>query len=494
MGMTENFLVNAKNFESIIEELRTIDKLPARVTHQFLDSHGYSNPSDLLVLHLFKDLKMLQQDGSPTPLFEKFRMEATSGQALAQGIVEAYSGLFEINPLVYMLNVEELKEEIKKLFDSSKSDLILKYMANTFLMLVDYAGIKNVEEASEQFTGQSSGIGKNERPITEGLKNEDIPPENPEEEITADEDDQQIKKEEKGKAEIEEFIKQAIKPGQEEITEQAEPSQEPDDTEEDDEEESLLPGNKEKKDPFSEQSKPEGPEGTNNPFGFNNSQNTSNKSMEEDQGYKTDTGFIDKAFARKAELLYKLEKFEEALPAFKDVIDRFGDSDDPFFETRVSNAIVLRASILDIMKRYDEALPAYDEIIDRFEHSGNPEFYDHASHALIKKIEIMEMLELEKQLLPLYSRVIQRLGASGNPQYIKHVDKAYIKQVDILLESEQQEKTLKALDEVITRFNTSGREKEFLKKAMYKKAVLLEQMGQNEEALEAYETFLSTFR
>lgn len=660
MSITENFLVNTKNFESIIEELRSVKELPGQVNNVFLEKLGYSNPSDLLVLHLFKDLRMLNHDNTPTPLFSKFRNDATSDEALAEGITNAYSDMFEANPSVYKLQKDELKEEFKKYFGSTKSDLIIKYMANTFLTLVNYAGLNTVEKAAAEFSSGSSSQDETHpavSKVSEQQKNGTHKPPSTDqpsdEEIAVAESNESIKKEEKGKASLEDFFpeqvdketetqpaeshtpkasqepsastpespepeSQASQKQEQEQKPEPEPKQEPQVSEQPEEpnepevpqqpqqqaqspsqskpepepqpqqpeppkqqeqsQEPELPQQQEPKtqpqqpeEPVTQQpqaAQPEPPEsfpvdssnedlkqqieekkraieeqkkqateetavnqtdnketpeedifgtGTTDSTSGNGTDNNSDDEMIDPFGFEEDTeeeaaateepaveeeislpkkgdkDYLDKAFIKKAELLYKMEKYEEALPAYKAIVDRYRNSDEPFFKEHVSKAIIRRASILGELGRHDEALSAYNDVIGRFENSDIPEYYKFASEALIKKVEIMEKMGLDDQLFPLYSKVVQRLGDSSDPRFVRHVDNAYIKVAKMKMDSGEPEHALKALNGVIKRFEQANRENEFLEEAMYQKAELLEQLGQDEAALEAYESFLSRF-
>jgi len=598
MSITENFLVNTKNFESIIQELRSVDKIPGKLNNTFLERLGYSNPSDLLVLHLFKDLEMLEQDGTPTPLFKKFRNDSTTNIAMAEGITNAYAELFKSNAQVYKLQQDELKEEFKKFFGSNKSELILKYMANTFQTLVNYAGLKTMEEVAGERFDDSNDNGSSVNQVSEHQNNgSDKTPAtgaDSEEEIAVVDANDNIRKEEKGKAAIEDFFP---KKDDEDEGEEEEPKGSADDksepksgtdsdtkseadsesksdsasgsksdleidlekelqsggtaddiddsepeTEAEAEEESELKRriestkkeieeqqkekeknreeDREKNEPGMNGSIVEhiskgadsaskldsgdaGTEDEADPFGFDDDDSsdeledldlTEDLDLEEEPPQaKGNKEYLDKAFVKKAELLYKLEKYEEALPAYKTIVDRYRDSDDSFLQEHVSKAIIRRASILGKLQRYDEALPAYDDVIDRFENSDKTEFYNYASEALIKKIEIMEMLELDEPLMPLYTKLVKRLGDSEDPRFASQVDKAFVKVAKMKLDSGEPEKALKAINGVIKRFANKDRENEFLEQAMYQKAELLEQLGRDEEALEAYESFLSKF-
>lgn len=70
-------------------------KTPERFTQDFLETKlSFKGGSARAVIPYLKRLKMLEQDGTPTDLYRKFRNSDTSGSAIAQAMKEGYSELF----------------------------------------------------------------------------------------------------------------------------------------------------------------------------------------------------------------------------------------------------------------------------------------------------------------------------------------------------------------------------------------------------------------
>lgn len=159
----------------------------------------------------------------------------------------------------------------------------------------------------------------------------------------------------------------------------------------------------------------------------------------------------------------------------------------------VNKAYIKRADLLYGLDRYEEALPALDQVFERFAQSDNAELYEQASDALIKRMNIAEVLQLDDELLPIYSKVIERLEDSENEKFVNHVEHALINLAEILLDKNQNDKALEVLDLAIKRLKNSQRNHEFLARAMYKRAELYELSGFDQEALDAIDEFLATF-
>ena len=183
---------------------------------------------------------------------------------------------------------------------------------------------------------------------------------------------------------------------------------------------------------------------------------------------------------------------EEMPISNSDAFNRENDSDSQFDEY-INKAYIKKAELLYKLEKYSEAMPALDEVYNRFADSSDEMLSEQASNALIKKMDSAEKLELEGELAPIYTEVIDRFNSSYNGKFAEHLDKAFINLPDVLLSNDQNEKALDILGKAITRFKQTESNQDFLIKAMFTKAEVLEKTGNDEEALEAIEEFLNKF-
>lgn len=455
MALTEKFLVNTENFDAIIEKIRTTEDLPEQIDKTYLESLGYENPPDFLILTLMKELRLLSQDYTPTPLFDKFRDKETSKEALAIGLLQAYGDLYEKFPSIHTASAEDTANNLRECFESPKSEIILKYMAQTFKTLVNYIGQDKLNAVLEQKASEVSNIENIVKEIAQKHQNGEADVQNadvltipgvnnseqddPEKEIVKKESDQSI---------ISETSEEVDSPEEENETENI---NEPSDQERSDDKYEEQEG--EEMDIEEHHSNGHSPEQypEDDPFGINKSVNSNPDTMQAAVTNSThQSRYIDKALIKKAALLYKVG-------------------------------------------RLNEALPALDKVFDRFSTSDSSELYNHASIALINKMKIVEKLELQDELLPVYTKIINRLEDSDNSDFNKYVDHAYVKKVDTLLDNNELEEGLDAIKQAINHFKESDAKSQFLEKAMYKRAEILEKLGRDEDALDAYEELLIAF-
>lgn len=436
MAITKKFLVDTSNFEEIAEALRTSESLPNLIDAEFLELLGYSNPPDFLVLSLFKELNLLNQDDTPTELLKKFRNPETSKEAISFGIASAYKDLLEIEPSIYKKDEDDIKESLRSLFEEDKSDLILQYMANTFKVITDYAGhdtldkmiehensdVSSIETIVKQIAGKyqkdqaietHNGIDTEQHVAVEGKVDPPSPIAEP---------DKNLNHENNGKAEIPEIEKSSTA-------------------------EAFEDGNK-KNAGVNEKPKNtlpplEQPQ-YNQPFEDVDIEQTKAKKPSSEKEY------INQAYIKKAELLYKLN-------------------------------------------RYEEAFPALDMVHQKFAKSSNNEFYNHASVALIRKMDIAEKLGYADELIPIYNSVINRLDTAEENEFTEYVHHAYLNRAESLLKTDNGNEAIEAINQTIDRFKSAPGKQDFVIQLMYKKAELYEQKGFDQKALNAYEELLHTF-
>ena len=502
MGISENFLVNTKSFDPIIEALISLSEQPDTISDTTLEKMGYDNPSDLLVLHVLRGLDIINQDKTPSDLYYKMVDPDQTKEAIAEGVINGYEDLFHQNYEVHQMLPGELQEELKEYFEGKKTDLIIKYIANTFHKLVSYAGIQNVEEARDRILGDEKEKEKEfsevESEINQAGNNGGTTPD-----YKGAADQEEIRS-----RSIEEILFGDKRTESEEAdiekSQSEEPSSEAADSKSDSEPEkdveSDLDIEIEDGDVIEIESDPEPVEE------YEPEPSAVEHEMQEEQEVE-DTSEryslsklnlsnekVQKAVVKKAALQYKLERYEEALQSAEEIIAYFDDADEEFLKTAVSNAVIRRVELVNKLGQDHKLLPSLNEVIRRFANSDKPDYYEQASKAMLQKAELLESSDYERQdLLPLYNRIIDRLEHEPDPYMQEKVNEIFIRRLQLLNRADDKSELLKALDQSIERFEDSDRFRKYLEETMFRKAEVLESMNRQEEALEAYTQFLEEF-
>lgn len=143
---------------------------PERFTQDFLESKlGYSGGSARSIIPLLKKMEFLGSDGMPTSLYDRFRDEETRGSAIAQGMISAFSELFERNEYVYSVGRDKLTSEVVGATGDAKDDSKTQKIVSTFLTLREMANFED-DDSPQASKGSSQ---KEEKPVA---PLEELPP------------------------------------------------------------------------------------------------------------------------------------------------------------------------------------------------------------------------------------------------------------------------------------------------------------------------------
>lgn len=134
MSLTNAYLTSSKNLEPVINAVLTA-KAPERFTYKFLEDLGFKSSNDRLYINLFKALGLLDESGAPTERYYRFLDQGIYKEVLAEGIMEAYEDLFNINVNAQTLSTDEVKNKLKTLTQGQKTEKVISLMAMTFSAL-----------------------------------------------------------------------------------------------------------------------------------------------------------------------------------------------------------------------------------------------------------------------------------------------------------------------------------------------------------------------
>ena len=136
---------------------------PERFTYSFLESLEFKSTNDRLLVRILKDLRFLDTDGVPLDRYFEFLDRSRSKRVVAEGIREAYSGLFAVNTSANELPADEVKNKLRTLYKGAKTDQVIDRISSTFVALCEYADFsvseqedsKHDEQSEDQDDGQS---------------------------------------------------------------------------------------------------------------------------------------------------------------------------------------------------------------------------------------------------------------------------------------------------------------------------------------------------
>ena len=144
MALPTSYLTSLKNLVGILNSIVGA-QAPDKFTTRFLESLGYSNATDRLMIGVLKSLGFLADDGKPTQRYFDYLDQTRSAAVMAQAIREAYGDLFRVNKTANKLSKIEITNKLKTLTQGQYSEGVLDKMASTFAALCGLADFDSMQ-------------------------------------------------------------------------------------------------------------------------------------------------------------------------------------------------------------------------------------------------------------------------------------------------------------------------------------------------------------
>lgn len=133
-----------KIFDKIIEASQ-----PERFTQDYLANKlGFPGGSPRPAIPLLKKLGFIASDGTPTPLYGRFRNPESRGIAMSEGLRNAYKELYDRSEYVHDLPKDKLKNLVVEMSGMQANDPTVNAIVGTFNNLRAYAKF-DIEPAHE---------------------------------------------------------------------------------------------------------------------------------------------------------------------------------------------------------------------------------------------------------------------------------------------------------------------------------------------------------
>ena len=115
-------------------------KTPERFTIDFLGTKlGFKGGSSRPIIPLLKRLGFLQDDGTPTDLYKRFRTESGRGAAMAEALRSGYGELYERNEYIHDAERKVIKDIVYEITGAEKGNTASESIVATFCNLREYA-------------------------------------------------------------------------------------------------------------------------------------------------------------------------------------------------------------------------------------------------------------------------------------------------------------------------------------------------------------------
>lgn len=201
------------------------------------------------------------------------------------------------------------------------------------------------------------------------------------------------------------------------------------------------------------------------------------------------------ALFNKGVRLGQLDQSENAIAVYDDVIARFGSSEVPALKERVAKALVNKGFRLGQLDRYEDAIRVYSDVVARFESSALLTLQEQVAKALVNKGGVLGQLHQLEDAIAVCDDVFARFGLSEQPSLQEQVAMALFNKGVLLGKLDRSEDAIAVYSDVAARLASSELPalQEQAAKSLVCKAITLGQLGRSEDEIAAYDEVLSRF-
>ncbi|MGH8614479.1 MAG: tetratricopeptide repeat protein [Gammaproteobacteria bacterium] len=121
------------------------------------------------------------------------------------------------------------------------------------------------------------------------------------------------------------------------------------------------------------------------------------------------------ALVNKGFRLGALNRSEEAVTVYDEVVQRFGEATEPAVREQVAKALVNKGFRLGALNWSEEEVAVYDEVVQRFGEATEPAVRERVARALFNKGFRLGGLNRSEEEVAVYDEVVQRFGEATEP-------------------------------------------------------------------------------
>jgi tetratricopeptide (TPR) repeat protein len=188
-----------------------------------------------------------------------------------------------------------------------------------------------------------------------------------------------------------------------------------------------------------------------------------------------------------------VDRPDEALAAYDEVVSRFGESPGEELREQVAKALFNKGVQLGKLDRSEEAIAAYDEVVARFGSSSLEAQREAVSRALVNKGMRLGRLNRHEDEIAVYEEVVSRFEDVPDEPSQEAVGRALFNKAVTLGELDRRIEELDAYDNVIERFGETDAYalRDRVAKTLLNKGIKLGELGRVEDELETYEEIVA---
>ena len=199
---------------------------------------------------------------------------------------------------------------------------------------------------------------------------------------------------------------------------------------------------------------------------------------------------VDKGFT-----LGELGRFEDALGVYDEVVARYGEAPEPALRERVATALVNKGLRLGGLGRFEDALGVYDEVVARYGEAPEPALRERVATALVNKGLRLGGLRRFEDALGVYDEVVARYGEAPEPALREQAATALVNKGFRLRGLGRSKDQLGVYDEVVARYGEAPEPalRERVATALVNKGLRLRELRRFEDELGVYDEVVARY-
>jgi tetratricopeptide (TPR) repeat protein len=202
-----------------------------------------------------------------------------------------------------------------------------------------------------------------------------------------------------------------------------------------------------------------------------------------------------KALFYKGTTFARLDRLEDEVAAYEEVLARFGEEPEPALRETIASVLFYKGVRLGAVGRSEEALAAYEEVVARFGEEPELALREQVAKALFNKGASLDAVGRSEEALTAYEEVVARFGEESGSALRETIAKALLYKGITLAQLDRLEEALAVLEEVLARYgeDPTPELRTEIACALVSKGTTLTLLDRSEEALAVYEEIVARF-
>jgi len=215
-------------------------------------------------------------------------------------------------------------------------------------------------------------------------------------------------------------------------------------------------------------------------------------------GQITGSAFHDRlamAMVNKGVTLGQLNRWNEAIVTYEHVITRFREANEPALQYQVAMAMFNKGVAHGRLGRSVEAIATYEQFINRYGDAAEPALQAQVARAMVNKGITFSALNENEKAMTIYDQVISRYGEAAESELQAQVAKAMVQKGFLFVKRNRHNDSITIFDQVLTRYG-EVREivvREQVARAMVQKGIILGELKRYEDSMVVFDQVSAKF-